>query len=190
MASSQGYYDMSRVSSNSMGYRHGREALERRLEYMRRNDNMTAEDIARAQVDLGDWLLVFKKRTAALEIYEEAYNELKATGANQEVLKELFTPVLPETIPTFIDYRYTRSFLAIPEDQALDYKGWLDVRIRINRFGLTSAVDILGKSLNTTDPIETRLLRQLRTSTSYRPRFSNDVLLEEDIVTARYYYSY
>ena len=190
LASSQGYYDMSRVSSNSMGYRHGREALERRLEYIRNNPTMTAADIARARVDLADWLLVFKKRMAALEIYEQAYNELKAAGGGQEVFDELFSPVMPVTIPTFIDYRYTRDYFNIPEDVALDYKGWLDVRIGINRFGQPSSVDIIGKSMDVTDLIESRLFQHLRDSTSYRPRFANDALLEEDVVEVRYYYSY
>jgi tetratricopeptide (TPR) repeat protein len=190
MASSQGYYDMSRVSSNSMGYRHGKEALERRLEYMLESSGKTPEEIARARIDLGDWLLVFKKRTVALEVYKEAYEELRATGVSQETLDDLFSPVLPVAIPTFIDYRYTRASRDIPEDLALDYQGWFDVRIRINRFGQPSSVDIFGKSLNTTEPIELRLIRHLRSSTSFRPRFKIGELVEEDIVETRYYYSY
>lgn len=190
LASSQGYYDMSRVSSNSMGYRHGREALERRLEYMLDSNGNTPMEIAQARLELGDWLLVFKKRMAALETYEEAYIALKAAGVSPEILSDMFSPVLPIAIPTFIDYRYSRESLGIPKDLALDYQGWLDVRIRINRFGQPSSVELLGKSLNTTDPVETRLIRQLRSSTSFRPRFNNDELVEEDIVEVRYYYSY
>lgn len=190
LASSQGYYDMSRVSSNSMGYRHGREALERRLQYILNNNSMAAEDIARARVDLADWLLLFKKRAAALEIYDEAYRELKAAGGSQEVIDELFNPPMPVTIPTFIDYRYTRDYLDIPQDVALDYEGWIDVNVEINRYGQPTNVGILGKSMSVTEPIESRLFRQLRNSTSFRPRFSNDALLFEDSITARYYYSY
>jgi tetratricopeptide (TPR) repeat protein len=190
LASSQGFYDMSRVSSNSMGYRHGREALERRLQYILRSEAVNPEKVARARVDLADWLMLFKKRVAALEVYEAAYRELKAANGSQEVMDELFSPMMPVTIPTFIDYRFTRAYHDIPEDVALDYKGWLDVSVKINRFGQTSDVEVLGKSLSVTDPIESRLVRQLRSSTSFRPRFSNDALLTEDRLTARFYYTY
>lgn len=190
MVSSQGYYDTSSVTSNSMGYRHGREALERRLEYMLRNEEMTPVDIAQARIDLGDWLMVFKKRLTALKTYEEAYEEAVAAGLEQAGLDALFSPVLPQTIPTFIDYRYTRASLNIPDDIALDYQGWFDVRIEVNRFGQPTDVEILGRSSNATDSIETRLLRQLRNSTSFRPRFVDGQLLEEEIFESRYYYSY
>ncbi len=190
LASSQGFYDMSRISSNSMGYRHGREALERRLQYILLSDKADPEEVARARVDLADWLMLFKKRMAALDVYEEAYRELKAANGSQEVMNELFSPVMPVTIPTFIDYRYTRAYHDIPDDVALDYQGWLDVSVGINRYGQTTDVEVLGKSLSVTDPIESRLVRQLRSSTSFRPRFSNDTLLTEDVLKARFYYTY
>lgn len=186
----QGYYEMTRVSANSMGYRHGREALERRLEYLYGMEGVDPLEIARAKVELADWLLLFKKRQAALETYEEAYAELKANGASQDAVDTLFNPEFPATLPTFIDYRYSRAALKIPDDQALDYRGWFDVSIRINRFGQPQDVSIIGRSLNTTEPVEIRLLRHLRNGTSFRPRFSNDALLEDETITARYYYSY
>jgi len=190
MASSQGYYDFSQVTSNSMGYRHGREALERRLEYMLRNEQMTPADMALARVDLGDWLMLFKKRLTSLETYEEAYQEAMAAGMDQAALDALFSPELPQTIPTFIHYRYTRASLNIPADIALDYLGWFDVRIELNRFGQPSGIDILDKSPNATDTVETRLLRQLRNATSFRPRFRDGQPVGDETIEARYYYSY
>lgn len=189
--SSQGFYEMSRVSSNSMGYRHGREALERRLEYMLKMEGVSDLEIARARIDLGDWLLLFKKRSAALTLYQEAYDALSASEEiSRDEIDALFSPVLPVTIPTFIDYRYSRKALGVPGDIPLEYQGWIDLSFRINRYGKPQNVEILGQSENTTEPISTRLLRQIRNSTSYRPRIAEGTLVEMDNIEARYYYSY
>lgn len=188
--SSQGFYDMSRVSSNSMGYRHGREALERRIDYMLGMQDVSPLELAQARIDLADWLLLFKKRTAALNLYQEAYNALAATDTLKESINDLFSPVFPQTIPTFIDYRYSRASLGVPEDQPLKYHGWIDLRFEINRYGQTQNVEIVGQSDSTTDPVATRLLRHVRNSTSFRPRIGDGILLDQDLVETRYYYTY
>jgi len=189
MASTQGFYDMSRVSSNSMGYRHGRDAFERRLEYLKMREDATPEELALARVELGDWLLLFKKRVTALEVYEEAHNELLASVPDSALLKSLFMPDIPKTIPDFIDYRYTRAFHNIPEDVSLDYRGWFDLDIEINRFGQTTGVTLINKSNDSDEQVEAILLRQLRNSTSFRPRFKDGELVDKEVVMLRYYYS-
>jgi tetratricopeptide (TPR) repeat protein len=188
--SSQGTYDIARVSSNSMGYRHGREALERRLEYMLEMEDVPVMEIAKAKQELGDWLLMFKKRMAALDLYVEAYADALAAELPQEDMNSLFSPDHPATIPGFINYNYTRAAWNIPDDVALDYKGWVDLRFRLNRFGQAQNLEVLGRSLSLTEPIEDRLTGHIRNSSSFRPRFYEGKLLVEDIVEARYYYTY
>jgi len=186
-----GFYETSsRISSNSMGYRHGRESLERRLEYLYQMDNISPEEIAKAKIELGDWQLTFKKRTVALDIYQDAYNELKSQGIEQQDIDALFSPAFPQAVPQFITYRYSRAALNIPEDQPLDYEGWLDVEMTINRFGRPQNISILGQSPETTEFLQDRMLRFLKSYTTFRPRFSNHALVKEDSLKARYYYSY
>jgi hypothetical protein len=186
-----GFYETSsRISSNSMGYRHGRQSLERRLEYLYQMDNISAEQIAKAKIELGDWQLTFKKRTVALDIYQDAYDEFKNQGVDQQDIDALFSPVIPQPVPEFITYRYSRAAHNIPEDQPLDYQGWIDVQMTINRFGRPQDISILGQSSETTELLEDRLLRFLKSYTTFRPRFSNDELIKEDTLEARYYYSY
>lgn len=189
-ASAENYYDVSRVSSNSLGYRHGREALERRLNYMLNMEGIAPEEITRAHLELGDWLLIFKKRSAALEEYEKAYADLQAAGASPAELERIFSPQIPESIPTFIAQRYSRASLGIPDEQALDYKGWFDVRINLNRFGQTTRIETTGHSDGDFQRVEDRLLRQLRNSTAFRPRFKDGVPLDSDELELRYYFSY
>jgi hypothetical protein len=188
--SSKGAYDISRVSSTSMGNRYGRKALERRLEYMLEMEDVPAMDIAKAKQELGDWLLMFKKRMAALDLYVEAYAYAVAAEIPQEEMNALFSPDHPATIPGFINYNYTRAAWNIPDDVALDYKGWVDLRFRLNRFGQAQNLEVLGRSLSLTEPIEDCLTRHIRNFSSFRPRFNEGKLLVEDIVEARYYYTY
>jgi hypothetical protein len=49
---------------------------------------------------------------------------------------------------------------------------------------------VLGRSLSLTEPIEDCLTRHIRNFSSFRPRFNEGKLLVEDIVEARYYYTY
>lgn len=190
MDASQGYYNMPRTSSNSMGYRRGREALERRVEYIQAMEDISPIEIALSRLELADWLLIFSKRSEALDIYQATYNELKSSGIDQSEIDAIFSPDLPVQIPTFINYQYSRASLNIPNDIALDYQGWIDVQFTVNRFGQPQDVSVLGRSDDTIETIEIRLLRQLRNSSSFRPRIQEDELLREDFIQARYYYSF
>ncbi len=186
-----GFYETSsRISSNSMGYRHGRQSLERRLEYLYQMENTTPKEIAKAKIELGDWQLTFKKRTVALGIYEDAYTEFQSQGVDQQDIDALFSPTFPDSIPEFITYRYSREAHNIPADLPLDYQGWVDIQLTINRFGRPQYISILRQSPTATEEIQDRLLRFLKSSTTFRPRFANDSLLTEDTLQARYYYSY
>lgn len=181
---------MSRVSTNSLGFRHGREALERHLNLLLRLNTSTPEEIAKARIEFGDWLLIFKKRSAAIEAYQFAYDELVAKGVDQEVVNKIFSPDLPATIPTFIYYRYTRDSLNLPADLPIKHHGWFDVSMQLNRFGQPQNVEIFNRSPDASESVEFRLSRFLRNSTSFRPRFADGQLVQRDTIEARYYYSY
>jgi len=72
---------------------------------------------------------------------------------------------------------------------SLDYRGWFDLDIEINRFGQTTGVTLINKSNDSDEQVEAILLRQLRNSTSFRPRFKDGELVDKEVVTLRYYYS-
>jgi len=188
--STQQFYNMSRISSNSLGFKYGREALERRLSLLLNFNTSTPEEIAKARIELADWLLIFKKRSSALETYKFAYDELAGKGVEQESIDEIFTPDLPATIPTFIYYRYTRASLKIPADLPIKYLGWFDVTMQLNRFGQPQNVEIFNSSPDAAESVELQLNRFLRNSTSFRPRFADGEILQSEKIEARYYYSY
>lgn len=182
-------YETSDVAGNSLGYRQGKEALERRIRYLEERTNTPALELARARIDLGDWLLRFRKRSGALEEYERGYQELQAAGLEQATIDALFKPPLPVLVPSFLVHPYSRAALDIPPDLALEYKGHIDVEFSINRFGSTGSIRVLGKSASADDTIESRLLRNLRRN-SYRPRHDNGVVRDNDTLQVRYYFTW
>jgi hypothetical protein len=189
-SSSQEFYNMPRVSSNSLGFKYGRDALERRLNLLLNFNTSTPEEIVKARIELADWLLIFKKRSAALETYKFAYDELAAKGLEQESIDKIFTPDLPATIPTFIYYRHTRASLNIPAELPIKHLGWFDVTMQLNRFGQPQNIEIFNRSPDAAESVEIQLNRFLRNSTSFRPRFNDGEILQSETIETRYYYSY
>lgn len=173
----------------NMGYRQGREALERRRNYILEMQNVPAEDKLRASLDLSDWMLYFsRQRMKAIESY--AVNRAEFVGSmTPEALDAVLNPALPEQLPSFIKPTWSRAALGLPDEQAIQYKGHIDVQINLNRFGKPTAVEVLGRSNSEVKLVEQRLLRGLRRA-QFRPRFENGELKSSDTVQARYYYTW
>src|SRR5690606_33195537 len=101
-------YDTAVVPNISLGYRQGREALERRVNYMLRMDGVTPVQLAQARMDHGDWLLTFRKRTGAIDVFDDAYRQLQAANVPQSEIDALFSPLLPQEVPAFLPHNYSR----------------------------------------------------------------------------------
>jgi hypothetical protein len=195
LSASMGYtsnllpYELPAGGANSLGYRQGRQALERRVEYMGNMNDISPTDLAQAKIELGDWLLTFNKRMGALDVYDGVYQELLAAEVPQARIDALLSPSLPREIPEFLQHGYSRKALELPADLALEYKGYIDVEFTLNRYGACGPVKVLGKAPTATPDIESRLLRNLRRS-QFRPRYDNGKVRETDLVQLRYYYTY
>lgn len=176
-------------SISSMGYRHGREALERRRNYMLEMPGVPVIEQAKAGLDLADWMLLFnRQRVKSLEMYQTLHDELDPDNNNPEIT-DIFSPALPVLLPSFIYPFNSRFTLGIPPEQALVYQGYIDVEFKLNRFGKTSDINVLATSTDANDNLEITLVRLLQRSI-YRPRFGNGKVLTEDLVQARFYYAY
>lgn len=172
----------------NMGYRQGRDALERRRNYMRDMQLPAAEQL-QAALDQADWMLYFdRQRMKALDMYDDIREEFSAL-LPAEQLNAVLSPAYPQTLPSFIRPSWSRVTLGIPEDQPLAYKGYIDVEFSINRFGKTLQMQVLGRSDPDVKLVEQRLLRSLR-RTQFRPRFEGEALRTGDTVQARYYYTW
>lgn len=181
-------YETAAAASNSLGYRQGKEALERRVVYLAGQGQPASQELARAHVDLGDWLLKFRKRTEAMEQYGLANAALREAGVAETESAKLFGAAVPVPVPEFLTHPYSRKALDIPPDLALQYQGFIDVEFSINRYGAPGTVTVLGRSPGVADFVESRLLRTIRNHT-YRPRHDNGVARDTDTLRLRYYFT-
>src|SRR5690606_25684384 len=158
--------------------RHGNDALERRLQYLREMPGVAAKDIAAAALDLADWSLLFgRQRLKTVESYATLYAQ-QATRLAAEDREPLFSPDYPVALPA-----------CIPPEVALEYEGYIDVEFNLNRFGKVSKLAVLGKSEETPGFVEERLVRMLR-DTQFRPRLLNGKPRDSDQLQVRYYYAW
>lgn len=172
-----------------LGFRQGRDALERRITYLNERDDTTVGEKAQAKLDLADWMLMFSKRMGALDVYTDAWKEMQAAGAAANEIEALFNPAYPTEIPTYVDHPFTRNALGIPDDLALKYKGYIDVQFKLSRFGLASGLEVLSKSETATPAIESLLLRDIRRA-QFRPRITNGTVRDNETMRVRFYFTY
>lgn len=174
---------------SQLGFRQGRDALQRRVSYLAAQESTSAEQKAQAKLDLADWMLMFSKRMGSLDIYTEAWNDLRAAGTSDAELTALFDPPFPVAIPSYLEHPYSRASLDIPADLALQYKGYVDVEFRLSRFGVPSAAKVLSKTETATPAVESMLLRHLR-RTQFRPRLTDGSVRDNETMQVRFYFTY
>ncbi len=173
-----------------LGFRQGRDSLERRVTYFAEKADVSAVEKARAKMDLADWMLLFSKRTGSLEVYEEAWHDLSNADTSAAELQAVFDPVYPVKIPEYVDHPYTRKALEIPADLALEYKGYVDVEFKLSRYGIPSGARVRNKSLTATPQLESILLRSIRRS-QFRPRIAADGSVRDtETMHVRFYFTY
>ncbi len=192
MLSPGGYlssFDTPEPGRPPLGFRQGRDSLERRVAFLASKPDTSALERAQAKLDLADWMLMFSKRIGSLDIYQEAWRDMAAAGASPEELDALFNPLYPTDVPAYLDHPYTRKALEVPADLALEYKGYIDVEFKLSRFGVPSAVSIMSKSQSSTPALESILLRNIRRA-QYRPRIVDGMVRENETMHARFYFTY
>lgn len=188
-------FDINNVAVNSYGEApsayfldsdiRGRQALERRYEYLRRAGGSTL-DIILALLDVADWYLFFERWTSAEEIYLQVFAMMESNGVNN--IEGLRYPDLPATIPSFLSSAYTRGSNRLSPEEVLEYAGYIDVSFELSRFARPMRIRLLSSSEGTTIATERALLRKLR-NTAYRRQIENQTEYSENAYTVRYYYT-
>ena len=173
-----------------LGFRQGRDSLERRVTYFAEKTDASPVEKARAKLDLADWMLLFSKRTGSIEVYQEAWHDMSSAGTAAAELEAVFNPLYPVKIPEYVDHPYTRKALEIPADLAIEYKGYIDVEFKLNRYGIPSGARVRNKSLTATPQLESILLRNIRRA-QFRPRIAADGSVRDtETMHVRFYFTY
>jgi len=159
----------------------GSNALKRAIAYSLESPSPDYLSIAEQMMDLGDWYLMFERRTAALEIYADAFEVLVAINASEEDFATVMSPGMPVDIP---DSSRKARLLANNE-----FEGYIDIEFQLGKFGDARSAEIIGASNEDASPVSKALLRKIRQE-KFRPAFINGTATSHENVKLRYYYSY
>ena len=168
------------------GYMQGRRALEQVVELRTSNPESTLQERVDALTELGDWHLLFSRRTTAIGYYKMAWQEvesareagLDAPGPLYEKPRAL--PILPAEIDD-----------AITDTMPPEKTGYVMVQFSIGETGRANDFEVL-EALPAQTEVGTelqvdKLLSRLR-STRFRPRFDNGEPVVTDNVVYKYTY--
>ncbi len=170
-------------------YTNGRKLLEEVVDTAKRSADFSAQDVAGALLDLADWHLAFGRNQRAYSLYEEAYGTLIDAGVAAEEADRFLSPTPILQIPAFADHPYTRASVGISDDTDIDYLGYIDVNLTVDRYGNVRRSRIEDTTDEVGNQLRQRLLRNLR-SGKFRPHLVAGKPADTEELSFRYYYFY
>jgi len=175
------------LALSPVSFRNGQAAYQRLQIYHDAHPRLDPIEKVLPTVGLADWNMLFDRRSTAFNLYEAAAQRLRDAGVPEERIEALFDPAVPVQLPEIAPRPNSRRQFGIPEDAPLDYDGWVDVKIRISRYGSMNKMEVLDRSENVTREVERRLRRVLRAS-PFRPSLSAALAREAQEFSVRYYF--
>lgn len=146
-----------RSPSMPQGYASGRAALAQIVSF-NAEEGDSAYDLAEAITNLGDWYLLFNRRSAAADQYQQAWDILQIQENSQQLQQQLFGQVVP--LPTFIDkVEYLTTAPQIDGEDSLSV-GFADLIFDVTAGGVVRNVRLLDQEIET--EANSRRLGQLR----------------------------
>jgi hypothetical protein len=176
------------LGGNSANFINGRNAYMRMRIYEEHQLLVDPVAVAETIIGLGDWHLLFNRRSSAIKQYEEADAYLRSHSVNEDVITQMLHPALPQQLPVFTPLPHSRGNYAIPADAPLEFSGYVDVNFELTRFGNVRKLEITSTSTDFSPNMERRLARLLRT-TPFRPRLREGKVVSSDNIRLRYYYA-
>jgi hypothetical protein len=160
----------------------GRQSLRRLLAYDVANSEPWLTRID-ALVRIADWDLLFASgritNESALEMYEQAYEQLQQKGIAQASIEQIFSPKTPIVLPTFMPNR-------LVSEGTQDSTGYIDVVFDVTKYGASERIEILNATTNVTDAAKGRLVRLISRS-RFRPRVTDGQFADTSPIVVRYY---
>jgi len=164
--------------ANTMHFADGSSALRRAIAYSYSAPNPDYDYIAARMMELGDWYLLFDRRSAALDIYGDALDVMLSAQLPQEAVERIMAPGMPVQTPD-------ATYLAAPESHS--FAGFIDIEFDLSKFGIATNPQIIGASMEDRS-IEKELLRTIR-NCKFRPKFVAGTPVSDEKVQLRYYYN-
>lgn len=148
-------------------YRDGKKAMLKILDVYSENPDLPAADHGAALILLGDWYLLFDRRSAAKEAYAMAYSVLQESGIQKEDIDEIFAK--PHSLPArqpVADYQPDQDNNISDDDK------YVIARFDVSENGWARNIEIVESSPADNVPLIRRAKNSIRI-TRFRPRLEN-----------------
>ena len=149
-------------------YRDGKKALLKIVDIYNKNSDLPVTEHGMALVMLGDWYLLFNRRSAAGETYAEAYSTLQKSGMQKEEIDRIFGK--PHSIPEL----QPSTDLQTQQDNSNDVKdvNYVVAKFDVSKSGWARNIEIVEANPADNVSLRRRAKDRIR-ATRFRPRLEN-----------------
>lgn len=151
----------------SESYRDGKNAMLKILDIYSNNPDLPGVDQGTAMILLGDWYLMFDRRSAARETYATAYSKLQESGIQKVEINKLFAQ--PHSLPAL---QLPTDYQATQDDNNSSNGGYVIAKFDVSKNGWAKNIEIVESSPADDIPLRRRAKDSIRT-TRFRPRLEN-----------------
>src|SRR5690606_12528296 len=123
------------------------------------------------------------------QAYARAWQILDEAGLDQNQIDAVFSPAPLVPVPGFVIHPFSRELYGIAPDAQLDYRGYMDLSLEVDRFGSIRGPRIDAASPEAPQSLRSALLDFLRDG-RFRPAIRDGETVSRDDLKVRYYYSY
>jgi hypothetical protein len=173
----------------SRGYNKNLKALETIAQELENSADADPLDKASAYINLGDWNISYDRASRGEEAYAKAWQILRDANFTDERIRSVMLPLPLVPVPAYAVHEFSRQFYNLPAEQSLEYKGYIDTTVDLDRFGRVGNIRIDAESTDTPRRVRDTLFTYLREK-KMRPAIENGELVKLPDVKTRYYSSY
>lgn len=159
----------------SESYRTGKNAMIRITDIYANNPELPADAYGIALTHLGDWYLLFNKRTTARKTYQTAYAKLEESGMQPEDIDRLFST--PRSLPAL------RMPFEYEDDDA--NSPYVIARFDVSKTGRARNIEIIESSQAGDESLKRQAKRTIA-ATRFRPRIEDGQPVETPGVNIKY----
>jgi hypothetical protein len=172
----------------SRGYNRNLKALETIAQELENSAEADPLEKARAYINLGDWNISYDRTQRSEQAYAKAWQILRDANFPDEAIRSVMLPQPLVLVPAYAVHEFSREFYNLSAEAPLEYKGYIDATVDLDRFGRVGNIRI-EESPETPRRVRDTLFTYLREN-KMRPAIENGELVKLSDVKTRYYYSY
>lgn len=142
---------------------------------------------ARALAEIGDWYLLRDRRQAAMQTYEEAYEQLSSVENSAELLSQVFGEIV--FLPTFsaFDEQRQEAYGVGPDSGAR--MGYVDLAFDVNQYGRLNNFEVLAIEPEEMTRADIQVISSIR-STLVRPKIDETGAISSELERYRFNFWY